>query len=294
MNVVVRDGSKLRGYNSDLDGIRAGLVAILPRVQGKWPRSAIVLGAGGGENRVITIAGNGPVAVVAADLNADSSPDVAVANFYSASVSVLLNDGDWVGSSFGPVKVSGGTFAADLESDGALAKLTVVGNNVLIENVAGKTIRQPYLDLSAPPGAPGASLKSGDHIPLARTSVAVEYKRLFDGASPVARSKSSGPDAPSKSNEPGVTSAWKPASCCMAGSSTPTAGAPTTHTPSTHPVDPRVRDISAGVRKIPTPSTSAMIIARAAQTPNRRSRALLIEESRLGGVRLRGGTFDAR
>ncbi len=55
VNVVVRDGAKLRGYNSDLDGIRAGLVAILPRVQGKWPRSAIVLGAGGGARAAVAV-----------------------------------------------------------------------------------------------------------------------------------------------------------------------------------------------------------------------------------------------
>lgn len=55
VNTIVRDGPKLRGYNSDLDGVRAGLVAILPRVQGKWPRSAIVLGAGGGARAAVAV-----------------------------------------------------------------------------------------------------------------------------------------------------------------------------------------------------------------------------------------------
>lgn len=55
VNIVVRDAAKLRGYNSDLDGIRTGLTAILPRVHGKWPRSAIVLGAGGGARAAVAV-----------------------------------------------------------------------------------------------------------------------------------------------------------------------------------------------------------------------------------------------
>ena len=47
-NVVVRDGVRLRGHNTDVDGVRAGLTALLPKVQAKWPRQALVLGAGGG------------------------------------------------------------------------------------------------------------------------------------------------------------------------------------------------------------------------------------------------------
>jgi shikimate dehydrogenase len=34
-NVIVVDGGKLRGHNTDADGIRAGLTAILPKVKGK-------------------------------------------------------------------------------------------------------------------------------------------------------------------------------------------------------------------------------------------------------------------
>jgi shikimate dehydrogenase len=45
----------MRGYNSDADGIRAGLVSILPRVKGKWPRNAVVLGAGGGARAVVAV-----------------------------------------------------------------------------------------------------------------------------------------------------------------------------------------------------------------------------------------------
>ena len=55
VNVHVRVDGRLRGHNTDADGIRAGLVTILPRVKGKWPRNAVVLGAGGGARAVVAV-----------------------------------------------------------------------------------------------------------------------------------------------------------------------------------------------------------------------------------------------
>jgi shikimate dehydrogenase len=55
VNVYVRVDGRLRGHNTDADGVRAGLTAILPRVKGKWPRSAVVLGAGGGARAVVAV-----------------------------------------------------------------------------------------------------------------------------------------------------------------------------------------------------------------------------------------------
>jgi shikimate dehydrogenase len=54
-NLIVHDGARLRGHNTDVDGVRAGLASILPRVQGKWPRQAMVLGAGGGARAVVAV-----------------------------------------------------------------------------------------------------------------------------------------------------------------------------------------------------------------------------------------------
>jgi shikimate dehydrogenase len=54
-NVVVRDGQRLRGHNTDVDGVRASLAAILPKVASKWPRQAVVLGAGGGARAVVAV-----------------------------------------------------------------------------------------------------------------------------------------------------------------------------------------------------------------------------------------------
>ena len=55
VNVIIRDGSKLRGHNTDVDGLRAGLTALLPKAQGKWPRAAVVLGAGGGARAAVAV-----------------------------------------------------------------------------------------------------------------------------------------------------------------------------------------------------------------------------------------------
>lgn len=55
VNLVVRDGLRLRGHNTDVDGVRAGLMSLLPRVQADWPRSAIVLGAGAGARAVVAV-----------------------------------------------------------------------------------------------------------------------------------------------------------------------------------------------------------------------------------------------
>jgi shikimate dehydrogenase len=54
-NLIVRSGSSLRGHNTDVDGVRAGLAAILPKVTGTWPRQAVVLGAGGGARAVVAV-----------------------------------------------------------------------------------------------------------------------------------------------------------------------------------------------------------------------------------------------
>jgi shikimate dehydrogenase len=55
VNVFVRIEGRLRGHNTDADGVRAGLESILPRVKGKWPRNAMVLGSGGGARAVVAV-----------------------------------------------------------------------------------------------------------------------------------------------------------------------------------------------------------------------------------------------
>ena len=55
VNVFVHADERLKGHNTDADGVRAGLVSILPRIKGKWPRNAVVLGAGGGARAVVAV-----------------------------------------------------------------------------------------------------------------------------------------------------------------------------------------------------------------------------------------------
>ena len=55
VNVFVRADGRLRGHNTDADGIRKGLESVLPRVKGQWPRNAVVLGAGGGARAVVAV-----------------------------------------------------------------------------------------------------------------------------------------------------------------------------------------------------------------------------------------------
>jgi len=55
VNLVVRSGDRLSGHNTDMDGVRAGLAAILPQIEARWPRQAVVLGAGGGARAVVAV-----------------------------------------------------------------------------------------------------------------------------------------------------------------------------------------------------------------------------------------------
>jgi shikimate dehydrogenase len=55
VNVVVRDGDQLRGHNTDVDGVRAGLRSLVSPNETQWPRGAVVLGAGGGARAVVAV-----------------------------------------------------------------------------------------------------------------------------------------------------------------------------------------------------------------------------------------------
>jgi shikimate dehydrogenase len=55
VNVLQVSDGRLRGDNTDLVGVRAGLEAILPRTRAQWPKQAVVLGAGGGARAVVAV-----------------------------------------------------------------------------------------------------------------------------------------------------------------------------------------------------------------------------------------------
>ena len=80
-----------------------------------------------------------PVAVAVGDFNGDSDPDLAVANFGSADVSILLGG---AGGDFGPasnfatgsnpISVAVGDFNGDSHSDLAVARSGVSSFNVMV------------------------------------------------------------------------------------------------------------------------------------------------------------------
>jgi shikimate dehydrogenase len=95
VNVIVRLDGRLRGHNTDMDGVRAGLVSVLPRVKGKWPRNAVVLGAGGGARAVIAVligSGFQRVAVLNRHLH---KAEAVVAHFTRAARHMELRARPW-------------------------------------------------------------------------------------------------------------------------------------------------------------------------------------------------------
>ncbi|MFD0683196.1 MlaD family protein [Actinomadura fibrosa] len=83
----------------------------------------------------------------------------------------------------GTVRLDGDHVAVRLDLDRGVRVPSDVGARVLRKSVIG----EPYIDLTEPasrtsPGTP-ATLKAGDHIPLARTAGTTDYKQLFDGLS---------------------------------------------------------------------------------------------------------------
>jgi shikimate dehydrogenase len=95
VNVFVRDQGRLRGHNTDADGIRSGLEAVLPKVKGQWPRNAVVLGAGGGARAVVAVligAGFQHVAVLNRHLH---RAEALVAHFARSSRNMELRARPW-------------------------------------------------------------------------------------------------------------------------------------------------------------------------------------------------------
>nr|BFE38609.1 MCE family protein [Actinomadura rugatobispora] len=85
--------------------------------------------------------------------------------------------------SIGNVALRPGKVAVQLKMDRGTTIPTGARAAVLRKSAVG----EPYVELSPPSGPDGAPMRAGDNIPLARTSVTVEYKQLFDNAGKLLR-----------------------------------------------------------------------------------------------------------
>ena len=113
--------------------------------------------------------GNDPISIVSADLNSDGRPDLAIANFASNDVSVLLGNGD---GSFAPASsIPAGTSpisvsSADLDGDGrpdlAVANFGTDDVSILLGDGAGGFTAMPAVAVGVDPGAAALADVNGD------------------------------------------------------------------------------------------------------------------------------------
>ncbi|HKW63479.1 MAG TPA: FG-GAP-like repeat-containing protein [Candidatus Acidoferrum sp.] len=117
--------------------------------------------------------GNGPVAIAAGDLNADSKPDLAVVNQTDGTVSVLLNNGDatFTPSASSPLQTVAGTSAnpngvaiADFNQDG-LADIAVTNHDAnsfsVFVGVSGGLFTQAFQPPAGPIGSTPTAIVAG-------------------------------------------------------------------------------------------------------------------------------------
>lgn len=182
VNVYVRADARLSGHNTDADGIREGLTSILPRVKGKWPRNAVVLGAGGGARAVVAVligSGFQHVAVLNRHLH---RAEALVAHFSRSARHMELRARPW--------------HDAIIEAELARAELLVNASGIGVEEgespipaellPADRYVLDLVLNRSSTPlmeqaSASGGTVASGQAALLRASS---ETVRLLTGSSP--------------------------------------------------------------------------------------------------------------
>jgi shikimate dehydrogenase len=182
VNVFVRVDGRLRGHNTDADGIRAGLASILPRIKGKWPRNAVVLGAGGGARAVVAVligAGFQHVAVLNRHLH---KAEALVAHFSRTARHMELRARPW--------------HDAIIEAELARAELLINASGIGVEEgespipagllppdryVLDLVLNRPTTPLMEEAKAQGGTVASGQAAFLRASS---ETVRLLTGSAP--------------------------------------------------------------------------------------------------------------
>ena len=135
----------------------------------------ILLGRGDGtfieatDSPISSGIGNGPVAIAAGDLNADSKPDLAVVNQTDNTLSVLLNNGDatFTASASSPLKTAAsptGVAIADFNQDG-LADIAVTNGGAntfsVFVGISGGLFTQAFQPPAGPTGSSPTAIVAG-------------------------------------------------------------------------------------------------------------------------------------
>src|SRR2546422_3097341 len=115
------------------------------------------------------VVGNNPVSVAVGDFNGDGVPDLAVANAGSATVSVLLGNGDGtfraaltVGVGTNPFSVAVGDFNGDGVPDLAVANYGSNTVSVLLGNGDGTFQAARTFGIGGASGSGGVGISKGD------------------------------------------------------------------------------------------------------------------------------------
>jgi hypothetical protein len=138
---------------------------------------SVLLGNGDGsfQDPSSFAAGMSPSAVAVADFNGDNWPDLAVANFGSNDVSILLNDQDWSGGSDGPShgssgRVTGSVKAAASEPEALLpsklsaADLRASHSGAEPAPTGTTTMPTPRAEMAPPPPAATSAQRAADWV----------------------------------------------------------------------------------------------------------------------------------
>jgi len=119
VNLVVRDGDQLRGHNTDVDGVRAGLRSLISADEAAWPQGAVLLGAGGGARAVVTVLLGSGVQHVSVFNRHLHRAEAVVAHFARAARRTELRARPW--------------HETIMEADLAKAQLVVNGSGIGVE-----------------------------------------------------------------------------------------------------------------------------------------------------------------
>ncbi|HET6381174.1 MAG TPA: shikimate dehydrogenase [candidate division Zixibacteria bacterium] len=193
VNVIVRGDERLRGHNTDVDGVRAGLLAILPPGQVNWPRSAVVLGAGGGARAVVAVLiGSGFQRVILFNRHLHRAEAVA-AHFARSARHMELRARPWH-ETFLEAELSKAGLLVNASGIGVEEGTTPVPPEMLPENlyVLDLVLNHPSTPLMREAEARGGTVANGQRAFLAGSAATFKLLTGQDAPNEVMRSALAG------------------------------------------------------------------------------------------------------